>query len=340
MITDVKKKHTKKLKRMKNVTGVAIGEKVSDGKPTGEEAITIFVEKKVPKSQLAKSDMAPKEIKGYKTDIVEVGKVRALASDPTKKYRPAPGGVSCGHYLITAGTLGCVVVKDGQRYILSNNHVLANENVANIGDQILQPGSYDDGTLNDQIAKLFKFVPLDFGGTEQPPPPPTPDDPKKSWCPVARMFAKAVNFSARMIGSKYSVVLHKQSLPNYVDCALAGPVTSKDVGDEILDIGSWSGWMDNVTLNTPVKKMGRTTGYTEDKIIHTHATIDVTYGENLIATFEDQLLAGPMSAGGDSGSLILHRDLNKAVGLLFAGSATHTIINPIKFVIDALGITM
>jgi hypothetical protein len=98
--------------------------------------------------------------------------------------------------------------------------------------------------------------------------------------------------------------------------------------------------MDDVPLNTPVKKMGRTTGYTEDKIIHTDATIDVEYDEGLIATFEDQLLAGPMSAGGDSGSLILHKDLNKAVGLLFAGSGSVTIINPIKFVIDALGITM
>jgi hypothetical protein len=328
---------------MKNVTGVAIGEKVSDGKTTGEEAITIFVEKKVPKSQLTKSDLAPKEIKGFKTDVVEIGKVRALGSDTKKKYRPALGGISIGHYSITAGTLGCIVRKGSERFILSNNHVLANENNAKLGDPIIQPGAHDGGTLNDKLTVLYQFIPIDFGGTQEPPPADPinpPDNKDKSWCPIARMFAKAVNFSARMIGSKYSVILHKQSVPNYVDCALAGPVSITQVTDEILDIGSWNGWVDSVPLLTPVKKTGRTTGYMEDRIIHRSATIDVEYGEGRIATFEEQLMAGPMSEGGDSGSLILHKDTNKAVGLLFAGSAAVTIINPIKFVIDALGITM
>jgi len=337
-IKQVKEKYTKKLKRKGNVNGVAIGEKFSGGVATGEEAITVFVEKKKPIAQLKKDDLIPKELKGYKTDVIEIGKVKAL-SDPTKKYRPAPGGVSIGHYAITAGTFGCVVRKNGQRFILSNNHVLANSNAAKIGDPILQPGAYDGGTLADQISVLAEFIPIDFGGTQPPPQPPPGDNGGESWCPIANMFAKITNFAARTIGSSYRVIVEKRSAPNYVDCALAGPV-GNEVLDNILDIGDWSGWMTNVDLYIPIKKMGRTTVYTEDKIIHRSATIDVEYGPGLIATFEEQLMAGPMSAGGDSGSLILHRDTNKAIGLLFAGSPAVTIINPIQFVIDALGITI
>lgn len=45
-------------------------------------------------------------------------------------------------------------------YILSNNHVLANENMAKIGDTIWQPGRYDSGGRNDVVAKLTEFVPI------------------------------------------------------------------------------------------------------------------------------------------------------------------------------------
>jgi len=68
--------------------------------------------------------------------------------------------VSVGHKNITAGTLGCIV-RDrttGRRVILSNNHVLAYSNQASIGDEILQPGKYDGGTLEDTIARLTRFV--------------------------------------------------------------------------------------------------------------------------------------------------------------------------------------
>jgi hypothetical protein len=43
-----------------------------------------------------------------------------------------------------------------------------------------------------------------------------------------------------------------------------------------------------------------------------------------------------MSAGGDSGSLIVDKNSQKAVGLLFAGSGTATIFTPIDLVLNAL----
>lgn len=75
--------------------------------------------------------------------------------------RPVPGGVSIGHFQVTAGTLGCRVRgSDGNCYILSNNHVLANSNRATRGDPVYQPGPYDGGTATDQIASLSAWEPL------------------------------------------------------------------------------------------------------------------------------------------------------------------------------------
>lgn len=118
-----------------------------------EAAIRVYVETE---EDLAK---LPETIAGMSVIGIVSGRFHALASR-TDRWRPAPGGVSIGHYRITAGTLGCVVrdKKTGKRVILSNNHVLAFCNFGKIGDPILQPGRYDGGTLNDTIAKLTRFV--------------------------------------------------------------------------------------------------------------------------------------------------------------------------------------
>ena len=88
-----------------------------------------------------------------------------------------------------------------------------------------------------------------------------------------------------------------------------------------------------------VKKNGRTTEFTTGEILQVDLTVDVDYREAGVARFTDQLLAGPMSAGGDSGSAVLNDD-DEIVGLLFAGSDTTTIINPIQAVFSALGVTL
>lgn len=98
-------------------------------------------------------------ISGISTQVEGVVIGRISIQGYTGKYRPAPGGVSIGHKDITAGTLGCVIKdKLGKKVILSNNHVLANSNAGQIGDEIFQPGPYDGGTIEDTIAKLTKIV--------------------------------------------------------------------------------------------------------------------------------------------------------------------------------------
>ena len=147
-----------------NVVGVGIGEKIKDGMPQGRLCVKVYVEKKIAKAQLPKKDLIPRELSPVETDVEEVGKI--VAQGNSGRYRPAPGGVSLGHYRITAGTLGCLV-KDknsGKFFILSNNHVLANSNNAKKGDPILQPGPYDGGKKpKDTIGYLENWVEIEFG---------------------------------------------------------------------------------------------------------------------------------------------------------------------------------
>ena len=124
-VSMIKTKHVKTLKSKLNANGVAIGHKIVAGKDTGDLCVTVLVKKKVPVSQLLSKDLVPKQIDGIPTVVKEIGEIFAY-KNRTDRWRPAPGGVSIGHYAITAGTLGCYV-KDattGETLILSNNLVL------------------------------------------------------------------------------------------------------------------------------------------------------------------------------------------------------------------------
>lgn len=73
-------------------------------------------------------------------DVRYIGRVTKQAVPwHQQRNRPLRLGGSVGHFKVTAGTLGCFV-RDrttGAVLILSNNHVLANENRAKKGDNIL-----------------------------------------------------------------------------------------------------------------------------------------------------------------------------------------------------------
>ena len=313
-----------------NVVGVGVGEKISQGRSTGELSVVVLVRQKVPLVGLEPKAVVPREIDGVRTDVVEVGLIRAFQAR-TERWRPAPGGVSIGHYKITAGTLGCVV-RDratGARLILSNNHVLANSNDASPGDPILQPGPADGGQDGaDTIARLERFCPIQFNVE-----PPT--------CGVAQGIAGLGNALARLLGSRHrlEVIRANPSATNNVDAALARPLDERDILDEILEIGVVSGILP-AALGMRVRKSGRTTGLTTGEINVVDATVSVSYGVGRTATFDNQIVAGAMSQGGDSGSLVVSEGELKAVGLLFAGSEQSTIINPIQLVLDCLEVDL
>jgi hypothetical protein len=129
---------------------------------------------------------------------------------------------------------------------------------------------------------------------------------------------------------------------NLVDAALAEP-NANSVDAEILDIGALSGIGDPV-LDAPVLKSGRTTGLTAGILRFTGAYLQVNYGTMGNLVFDEQIViesaeaSAPFSAGVDSGSIIVDEASN-AIGLLFAGSATFTLANPIRTVFSRLNLT-
>lgn len=164
-----------------NVVGVAVGHKESEGTVTDEVAVVVLVKEKMSLRALSATDVIPRQLDGVRTDVIAVGELRAQQS-PRLRFRPTiPGGVSIGHYRVTAGTLGAVVRhrETGERLILSNNHVLANSNDAAINDGIIQPGMIDGGIASaDVIAQLAQFIPLRYvEEAGQPIPTPNPGTP-------------------------------------------------------------------------------------------------------------------------------------------------------------------
>lgn len=323
-------KFKREILRKPNVVGVGVGFKETKGRRTGELCVVAMVRIKVPRAGLLPADLIPERLADVATDVVQVGELRALQAR-TDRWRPAPGGVSIGHYQVTAGTLGTAVrdAASGEKLILSNNHVLANSNQGSVGDPIVQPGAIDGGnTSTDTIAELLRFVPIQFNLA-----PPS--------CSIATGVAALGNSIARLLGSKHrlKVVVEDPQAVNQIDAAVGRPRDPNDVLQEILDIGEVSGTLE-AELGMAVRKSGRTTAFTTGQINVLDASVSVSYGENRMAQFEGQIVAGPMSQGGDSGSLLVAGDSLQAVGLLFAGSSQATIFNPIGAVLEQLQIEL
>lgn len=309
-----------------NVVGVAVGHKVVRGRETDETCIVVYVDHKEPEDALRRRDVVPKVLDGVPTDVVATGMFRALpqletlAVSHTGRMRPAPGGVSIAHEKVTAGTLGVLAHRvSGEAVILSNNHVLANSNEARRGDLILQPGPYDGGRPEDAIGKLADFIPIAFNERE------------------LDVFGRLLERTLGAILAPMGLGLRRlpSGKTNLVDAAIAAPLSADLVAPDILEIGPVAGTA-AATLATRVKKSGRTTGLTHGKVTGMEATVEVDYGGKT-AVFRGQIVSDVLSKGGDSGSLVVD-EANRAVGLLFAGGATTTILNPIDAVLAALGL--
>lgn len=223
--------------------------------------------------------------------------------DPKAGFpRPVPIGVSTGHPDMTAGTIGARVTDGVRIFALSNNHVFAASNGGRKGDNFLQPGVADGGRdPDDALGTLYDFEPLQFCGGIA--------------CPLNKM-----------------------------DAAVA-LTTAEDLGTETPEDGYGSPRSETfeATLGMNVQKYGRTTGHTVGRVTGINATIDVNYRTGT-ARFEGQIVVSGdgFSTGGDSGSLIVSKGLlaadRRPVGLLFAGSASSTIANPIDLVLDRFGV--
>ena len=324
----IKERYQDSILKKENVVGVGIGFKKMKGRRTDTLSVVVLVDKKLPLSALKEKDVVQKELDGVLTDVQEIGIVEALNTKVFQpridKWRPAPGGVSIGHYRGSSGTLGVAVTdrRLGERLILSNNHVLA-YNGARIGDPVLQPGPFDGGKKQDEIAELYRFVPLSF----------MMDTPA---CGVASKAADVANVFFQMAGSQNRFIpVRVSNKENTVDAAVALPLMENSIKEEILDIGVLEG-IKEAELGMTVEKSGRTTGHNRGQVDVADCTLMVNYNYQRTALFSHQIVVRLASKGGDSGSLIVSE--KSAVGLLFAGSERFSVCNPMDRVANTLHI--
>jgi len=215
-------------------------------------------------------------------------------------------GYCCG------GTLGSLIQVGGNLRILSNYHVFeadivngGNGRRAQTGDPVIQPGLIDVG------------------------------------CNAANAQDVAT-----------LVVSH--SLPNSnVDCSSANIISGMVKTDgSILEIGTLSSQTVGAFVGQGVKKSGRTSGLSRSSVDALNASVSVSYEDECAGstvftkTYTGQIIianrGSKFLAGGDSGSLMVEDVTSnpRAVGLLFAGSSTLAVANPIDEVLGFFNATM
>jgi Peptidase family S64 len=110
-------------------------------------------------------------------------------------------------------------------------------------------------------------------------------------------------------------------------------------------IGTISRVVKAPAVGLSVAKSGRTTGFTTGTISSINTSVNVQYqkgcggGKKFVVAYTNQVVinSSTFSAGGDSGSLIVsNNSCHQPVALLFAGSSTTTIGNPIGEVLSKL----
>ncbi len=74
---EVKRRREAELMRKANVVGVGIGFRTRGGQRTDEVCIVVSVTKKLPTSELKRSDVLPTSIDGVPIDVIETGVIRA-----------------------------------------------------------------------------------------------------------------------------------------------------------------------------------------------------------------------------------------------------------------------
>jgi hypothetical protein len=217
------------------------------------------------------------------------------------------GGTFC-----CGGTLGSLVSRGGRLYILSNTHVLARSDAGSLGDPIVQPGLADNncavnGTVT--VANLSQFFNLETG------PLPNVD------AAIAEMVPGAVDPEGTILqlGSVNNGNLPTDGTPN------PGPGVLPTIGRNVV-------------------KSGSATGLTCAPILAINASISIQYqrGCNSATTFtlnyvnQVDIAGVGFSAEGDSGSLIITQDTADPVGLLYGGSDSDTVANPVADVLAQL----
>ncbi len=322
-VMKVQERNTEELMKIPEVVGTAVT-LTDDGKP----AILVMTKTDINTKTLSKKQgkVIPEQIDNYPVVVLVTGEIKAFKGGPAagvnhkaKQTTPIQLGTSGGWRYDLAngyccgGTLGSLILKNGKQHILSNYHVLysdivlgGNNRVASAGDPVIQPGLIDVSCNANNAQNVASLV--SGGGT----------------------------------------------LPDYnIDAGIAEVISGMVRTDgAILEVGTISSSTVSAFINQAVKKSGRTTGLTRSKVSGLNATVKVTYsnecagGTSFTKTFTGQIVIANRGSkflnSGDSGSLMVE-DVStnpRAVGLLYAGSSTSAIANPIGEVLTHYAATM
>lgn len=286
-----------------NIVGVGIGEQEVGGHPTGQLVVKVLVKEKHSAAMIAAEALVPQALGGVPTDVEATGEIHA--SMFTARRRPAPGGVSIGNCLrVHAGTLGCLVTRNNQLYILSNNHVMALVNASPLNTGISQPGRLDGGVCPaDIIARLSAFVPINFAAGAN----------NLVDAAIARTSPNLVNRRILRPGGVLQRLVAPHVNPTlFMTVQKSGRTTQYRRG--YIDLVNTT-----VNVNYPGVGVGR-----------------------FIRQFRVRGIGSIFSDRGDSGSLVTTFPGNRPVGLLFAGTAASntTFCNPIGTVLTAFGVNI
>lgn len=311
-VIEAQQRHETTLLGYDNVVGVAASFKVTGGTPTATPSLTVLVESKKTVKSVATASRVPERLDGVVTDVVEVGTLVPLVFNT--KVRPALPGFSIGHPNITAGTFGCLV-RDLRCHHHQHGHGCDchrhGGHPGGGGDYLILSNNHVLADTNAAAAGDLILQPGPFDGGL---------------------------FPSEAIGSldRFEPIVFGAAGYNLVDAAIARPSHSRNVTAAIIGQLIPRG-IDQAAIGQGVIKAGRTTQVTTGTVTATNATVAVNYGTPGIAVFRHQILTTAMSAGGDSGSLLMSREL-EAVGLLYAGSAAITVHNHVSDVETALGV--
>ena len=322
-VMDVQDRHTAALMANPDVVGTATGT-LEDGTP----AILVFTKDEIEPSVLAKGTVIPSSIEGVPVVVQVTGELRAMkggggVSHTAIQTPPIQLGTSGGwrydlaNGFCCGGTLGALIQKGGNQYVLSNYHVLwadivsgGNGIVATAGDPVIQPGLIDVGCIAANAQDIATL-------------------------------ADAGSLPSANVDAGYALVI-------------PGMVSTDGA---ILEVGTLSSATTTVFVGQAVKKSGRTTGLTRSTVSGINGTVSITYdnecagGTAFTKTFTGQVIISNrrcrFQAGGDSGSALVE-DITtnpRAVGLCYAGSvicnnSAIAIANPINDVLAWAGATM
>lgn len=300
-VLDAKKRYVDRLMAYPNVCGVGVGYRVVRGQRTSDVCIRVYVKQKVPEHQLSPSDILPRLLDGVLVDVIEA------------EFQTHFGGPN-------------LTPSERQR-----KHPIALVGGLSVGGL-----GVSAGTLGASV--------FDRGGGRQLL--------LSNWhvlcgrpdCQSGEAIVQPGVFDG---GTPSDIVarLFRAALTVHVDAAVAEVTGDRYLIDWISGIGTID-TVGQATLGMRVKKSGRTTGLTIGTVSDISADVTVGGYPGGEQSFRDQIIAdsidsSPVSLGGDSGSLVVNDDNNRAIGLLFAGprvGGAYFIANPIDEVLASLRI--